>query len=70
MRGSRTLNRTGFHGDSGLPLVRIAEPGKPGETRRQAMLCPSTSLGLLIQAGPGKAGGSGGLLTNRSGCAA
>ena len=35
-----------------------AEPVKPDETRRHVMLCPSTSLGWLIQAGPGRAGGS------------
>jgi len=46
------------------------EPVKPDETRRHAMLCPSTSLGLLIQAGPGSFGGVGGLLTKRSGWAA
>ena len=46
------------------------EPVKPGETHPDALFCQSTSFGLLIQAGPGSCGGSGRLLTKRSGCAA
>lgn len=53
-----------------VPDPSAAEPVKSGETHRQSMLCPSTSLGLLIQAAPGSFGGSGRLLTNRSGWAA
>ena len=40
-------------------IAVLPEPVKSDETRGHVMLCPSTSLGLLIQAGPGRAGGVG-----------
>ena len=57
-------------GGVGTSSKSWTEPVKPGETRPDALFCQSTSFGLLIQAGPGSCGGSGRLLTKRSGCAA
>ena len=55
---------------AGRLAVRVAVLRQLGETRRHAMLGPSTSFGLLIQAGPGRSGGVGAPSTKRSGWAA
>ncbi len=48
-----------------------SEPVNPGETGRRENYCVGvTSVGLLIQAGPGSGGGTGGWRTKRSGCIA
>jgi len=45
-----------------------SEPVKGGETERRGNYCVgSTSVGLLIQAGPGKGDGRGSWRTKRSG---
>jgi hypothetical protein len=45
-----------------------AEPVNPDETGRRDNYCAGeTSMGLLIQAGPGNGGGTGAWRTKRSG---
>ena len=52
-------------------LIGLAEAVNAAETNRLSNYCVGEiSRGGLIQAGPGKGGGTGGWRTKRSGCAA
>ncbi len=56
----------------GVHVVMVAEFVNPYETlgERNQLIGVTSWMGRLIHAGPGSAGGSGGLRTKRSGCAA